>query len=375
MDAITNKNLFTFNKIQSRKNLMKLTKSEILLRLYSRLRQSPCTIDILIDWRDKNGLDFHERSLYRYLNDLSHNLAVKGETIEVYHNEKNKKTWKLVFENSGKELSLFDINTFFLTKNFVPKSIMEQRKDSFNKIEELLYTRQSKNKFEFMADANQLVFGTTNFYDVTYTKGQQLLIEELIWAIQNKRKIIISEMLFDASQGKTSLEIGETVLPLSLKLHRGVLQLCCYIERLQTIFILSFDTLIRFNISCEYFNPKKYKKLLENYFDVHFGITQNMDDKVYHVELEFTQITGLFVKQFFWHGSQKWTILKNGHHLLKINCGINRELAGWIFQWMSNVQVRKPKLLKDMIIAKHQECLGMYDGKESFKYNNSFCTK
>ncbi len=354
---------------------MTLTKAEIILRIYSRLRQSPCTIDILLDWREKNGYEFHNRSLYRYLNDLTNNLAIPGETIEVIYNEKNKKTWKLVFDKSSKELTLFDINTFFLTKNFVPKSIIEQRKESFNKIEELLYEKQSKNKFEFAADAHQLEFGTTNFYDVTYTKNQQLQIEELIWAIQNKRKIILSKIYFDSGVQHGSIQNGDLVLPLALKLHRGILQLCCIIERLNILYILSYDTLINFESTNDTFNPKKYSKLLAEYFITHFGITQNINDKVYKIALEFSKGTGVFVKQFFWHSTQQWTTLKNGNHLLKLHCGLSRELVGWIFQWMSNVQVCTPKLLKDMVIAKYRECLDINYSQEKVKYNNSFSAK
>ena len=354
---------------------MTLTKSEILLRLYSRLRQSPCTIDILSDWKKKNDLEFHDRSLYRYLNDLTHNLSIPGETIEVFYNEKNKKTWKLVFEKSSKDLSLFDINTFFLTKNFVPKSIIKQREASFNKIEELLYEKQSKNKYEFTTDAHHLVFGTTNFYDVTYTKNQQLKIEELIWAIQNKRKICLSEIIFDSGVSNGQIKEGETVLPLAMQLHRGVLQLCCFIERFDTIYILSYDTLVAFEIKEDLFNPKKYAKRLALYFQTHFGITQNINEKVFQIELEFSKETGAFARQFFWHSSQQWKTLKTGNQLLKLSCGINRELVGWIFQWMSNVQVHKPKLLKDIVIAKYKECLGIYESNEKIKYNNSFKEK
>ena len=354
---------------------MTLTKSEILLRLYSRLRQSPCTIDILSDWKKKNDFEFHDRSLYRYLNDLTNNLSIQGETIEVFYNEKNKKTWKLVFEKSSKDLSLFDINTFFLTKNFVPKSIIKQREASFNKIEGLLYEKQSKNKFEFSADAHHLAFSTTNFYDVTYTKKQQLRIEELIWAIQNKRKICLSEIIFDSGVSNGQIKKGETILPLSLQLHRGVLQLCCFIERLDTIYILSYDTLVTLEITEDLFNSKKYAKQLAQYFETHFGITQNINEKVYQIELEFSKETGVFAKQFFWHSSQEWKTLKTGNQLLKLTCGINRELVGWIFQWMSNIKVIKPKLLKDMVIAKYQECLGMHNSNDKMKYNNSFKKK
>ncbi len=200
---------------------------------------------------------------------LTNNLAIPGETIEVIYNEKNKKTWKLIFDKSNKELTLFDINTFFLTKNFVPKSIIEQRKESFNKIEELLYEKQSKNKYEFTADAHHLVFGTTNFYDVTYTKNQQLQIEELIWAIQNKRKIVLSEISFDSGVQHGSIQNGDTVLPLALKLHRGILQLCCFIERLSMPYILSYDTLINFESTSDTFNPKNYTRQLAEYFNPH----------------------------------------------------------------------------------------------------------
>jgi hypothetical protein len=355
--------------------LLNLSKSEILLRLYSRLKQSPCTIDILVDWKNKNGFTFHDRSLYRYLNELANNLAIQGETIDVSTNEKNKKVWKLVYDNSGNELSLFDINTFFLTKNFVPKSIIQNRKESFAKIEKILYQQQSKNKFELNVEANQLMFDTTNFYDVTYTALQQQKIEELIWAIQNKRKIILKDIFTESGVFQGSFADEDIILPLSLKQHRGVLQLCCFAPKINDVFILSYDTLISFEITNDTFNPKKYTKLLNDYFATHFGITPNINNHIYQIEVEFTNATGVFVKQFFWHSSQKWTTLKNGNYLLKLTCGINRELVGWIFQWMSNAKINKPALLKKMVIDKHKDCINILESKKPPQYNNSFLKK
>lgn len=354
---------------------MALSKSEILLQLYARLKQSPCTIEILTDWKRKNGLEFHDRSLYRYLNELTNNLHIKGESIEVSNNEKNKKTWKLVYDKSQKEFGVFDINTFFLAKHFVPQSIIAHRQKSFDKIEELIYRLQSKDKFEYTADANQLAFSNTNFYDISYTAEQQKVLEELIWAIQNKLKLIVTGLNHFSEIKLSELSIADVLLPIALKFHRGSLHVCEYNESKKKFLIIPFDVFVSFTIADKTFNPTKFKKELQHYFDTHFGISENINDKLYQIELEFSSNTGLFVSQFFWHNSLQFTILTNGNYLFKLNCGINRELVGWIFQWMSNVKVIKPIVLKNMVIKKHQECIDLQLGNRSLAYNNSFRKK
>jgi predicted DNA-binding transcriptional regulator YafY len=331
-------------------------------------------MDILEDWKRKNELALSNRSLYRYLKELTSALKTGNERIEIYNGENNKKTWKIEFDDGRNDFTIFDINTFFLIRHFVPKSIIEHRKKSVDKIEKAIYAQQSKVKYEYSADANQLAFSNTNFYDIDYTSEQQQSLEDLIWAIQNKRKIIIKDVQNDSILFAHGLKLGDAILPLALKEHRGVLQICCYDSNVKDIFIISFDSLIDFEISTESLNAKKYMPLLELFFDKHFGITKNINDKIYDIELEFAEGTGKFVRQFFWHSSQKWKQLKNGNYKLYLRCGINRELAGWIFQWMNNVKVCKPLLLKKIVLQKYESCIGLYNPSSVFK-QNAFYTK
>lgn len=350
------------------------TKSEILLMLYNRLKQSPCTIDILDNWKRKNGLAISTRSLYRYLNELSTALNGNNERIEVYNGENNKKTWKIEFNDSRKEFTIFDINSFYLIKHFIPKSIVEHRKESLDKIEKSIYAHQSKVKYEYNADANQLAFSTTNFYDINYTPEQQLLLEELIWAIQNKRKLVLGGVQNDATLFIDELKTGDTIFPLALKEHRGSLQICCYNPNAKDVLIISFDSLADFEISAEVFNAREYIPLLDTFFEKHFGITKNINDKIYNIELEFAGGTGMFVRQFFWHSSQQWKEMKNGNYKLYLHCGINRELVGWIFQWMNNVKVHKPLLLKEIVLQKYESCIERYNTTAKFT-RKEFYTK
>ena len=271
-----------------------------------------------------------------------------------------------------KTLPFLDINTFYLTKHFIPQSIIEHRKESFAKIENIIYAQQSKDKFEYTADANNLAFSNTNFYDITYTKAQLGLIEELIWVIQNKQKIIIKKLNNDLGVYHKGYGIGNIIYLLSLKYHRGVLHLCTFSETINKAVIIPFDTLEEFTVTEKHFNPSKYQALIDEFFNTHFGITENINSKVYPIEIEFSKPTGLFIKQFFWHNSQKFSELKNGNVLMQLTCGINRELVGWIFQWMSNVKVKKPALLKKMVHEKFKDCLELYDKDIPLKYNNSF---
>lgn len=209
------------------------SKSEIILKLYSRLKQSPCTIAILEDWKEKNGFAFSSRSLYRYLDELAANLKIKGESIEVYTGEYNKKTWKLVYNKSVHDFTLTDIHTFYLTRVFIPSDILLQRRKSFQKMEAGFYEKGSKGKFEFAADTFNLKLQNSNFYEAHYTKAQQQTIDQLIWAIQNKRKLVIESLSTHVDTHFNPVATGHSILPLSLQQHRGVLHVCAYNENLK----------------------------------------------------------------------------------------------------------------------------------------------
>lgn len=242
-------------------------------------------------------------------------------------------------------------------------------------MEAFLYEQQSKGHFELSADAFNLHLNNSNFYELKFTKKQQETIEQLIWAIQNRRKITINSISPHVDSNFNFIANGDVLLPLSLQYHRGSLHLCSYSETKNKILIIAFDTLADFNPTNETFNPKKYAPLLKQFFESHFGVTPNINGKIYTIELEFAGATGGFVQNFFWHNTQKTKQLKNGNYLLQLRCGINRELVGWIFQWMNNVKVRKPALLQNMVAELYKECAAINTLEYTLSYKNHFVRK
>ena len=72
-------------------------KANRLLKIYSRLRKGPLTIQNLKEWTKKNNIVISERTLYRDLEELQKSLLLEGEQIVEFIGEKNKKTWKLIY--------------------------------------------------------------------------------------------------------------------------------------------------------------------------------------------------------------------------------------------------------------------------------------
>ena len=66
-------------------------KSERLLRIYSRLKQGPVTIELIKAWAASNNINISERTFYRDLDDLEIALMLTDEKLIVKTGEKNKK--------------------------------------------------------------------------------------------------------------------------------------------------------------------------------------------------------------------------------------------------------------------------------------------
>lgn len=120
------------------------------------------------------------------------------------------------------------------------------------------------------------------------------------------------------------------------------------------------------------FEANKYVDKIKEEMTDRFGITENINDEIYDIEIEFSPITGAFMKHIFWHKTQKFKKKKNGNYILKMKCGINRELVGWIFQWMSNAKVNKPQILQDKMEEMVRYILDLYTGKREIHSNNIF---
>lgn len=60
---------------------------------------------------------------------------------------------------------------------------------------------------------------------------------------------------------------------------------------------------------------------------------------------------------------------------MTMHCGINRELVGWIFMWMTNVRVLNPPVLRQILLDKYREVLDDYATEKPLVSNNSFRAK
>ena len=118
-------------------------------------------------------------------------------------------------------------------------------------------------------------------------------------------------------------------------------------------------------------NYNKLSSILEDELSKRFGVSENINSKVYEIVLEFSMSTGEFVSRFFFHHSQEFCI-HNGVMRMHLRCGINRELVGWLFTWMTNVRIISPQKLKDLYVYMLQQTLDRVNSNSKLRYENYF---
>jgi hypothetical protein len=306
------------------------------------------------------------------LKDLENSLILEDERLIVTEGEKNKKTWKIEYSESKTKLTEFDINSYLLFKNFLPLPVVLSRQKSLDNIENLFYSTYSKSRFEdFMTVADRQIEGS-HFYEVADIISYQKILEDVIWSIQNKREMQILAVRYDYTSIASSVTFPLDFLPVQLLYHRGVVHVSGFLKGKKKLIILALEQIKTYKLTNKMFDNKPLLQLLEKKMLKRFGITENLDKNIYDIEIEFSELTGTFVKNQNWHPTQKFEKLENGNLLMKLHCGINRELVGWIFQWMSNAKVCKPLVLKEILAAKFREILQTYEQDSDIVSNNSF---
>jgi len=327
---------------------------ERLIRIYNRLRRGPVTIEIISKWAKSAGIEVSERQLYRDLNQLKSLQIAEGENVIEYLDEKNRKTWKLEYNEPSQKISPYDINSFFLLKSFAPYAVLEQRKTSIEKFENIIYKTLSTNRYQQYIQANELYLRRTNYMDNRYGAIEHQQIEDLIWALHNNKVVIIeNDVINPANNHLPSNPFPLTLYPIELIFHRGRVHISgiapAYNDK---VVIYALDKNLRFRLTNETFSRKKYTKPYHQKLKAFFGISDPMNNKVYNIKLEFTHSFGESFKNFFWHESQQWKQLKNGNYMLQLQCGIGRELIGFIALGLDKVKVVQPKVLRELMIKK-----------------------
>lgn len=347
-------------------------KSERLLKIYGRLKRGPVTISVIKDWAARNDMKISARTFYRDLKELEHSLMMDGEKLVVTEGEKNRKVWKIEYNDSHDRLDDFDINSYLLFKNFMPLPVVLSRKNSLNKIENLFYKHYSKSRFEnFVTNAGQQIVGS-HFYELEIVDNYHQTLNDAVWSVQNKREIEIASVDFDYTSIPFSQPFPVVLLPVQILYHRGVVHLSGFTKESNQLIILALEQIKKYRLTNEMFDNRPLLLELKRLMSRRFGITENTDDEVYDIEIEFSTLTGTFVKGQHWHPTQKFIQLPDENYLMTMRCGLNRELVGWIFQWMSNAKVLSPPKLIEMVNDKYREVLEMYKDEGEVISNNSF---
>jgi len=333
---------------------------ERMIRIYNRLRRGPVTIEMISQWADSAGIKVSSRQLYRDLNELQNLQIAEGENVVEYTDEKNRKTWKLEYAEASEKLTHFDINSFFLLKNFAPEGIIKQRTSSIEKFEKIFYKALSQNKFQQYAQAHEMYLRRTNFFGHIYGEIEQMQLEEYIWALHNKRSLEIESIGINPANIHLPPDAFPlTIYPMHLVLHYGRL----YISGLTTqhkLVNFAVDKDTRFRLTNKTFNRKKLEETYEQQLQIMFGISDPIDPQVYHIQIEFTENYAQSWQRFFWHSSQRWEHLPDGNCMLHLHCTIGRELFGFLAYGLDKVKVHQPQKLKELFEKKLLQTAAIY---------------
>jgi len=316
------------------------------------MRNHVVSIKILQEYLEKDNIIVSGRSLLRYMEVLVDHVSILGEEIEISRGEKNKKIWKLFYKKSSKDhLSTYEVNSMHLLNNFIPIAVYQPRKESIDKMQNILHNHFSKSKLEENIEENLGAYYNTNFHNNKYTNHDDVALESLINTIVAKKQITISKLQYDLTCIPKKYTLIDTPLnPLKIVYHHGGIYICVYSEGYDKLFILGVEELVTFKILNRTYKSNHTQKIVTEYFNTHFGVTHNIDSNNYTIEIDFSELTGMFIDKHYWHPSQKMIMQPNGNYRLHLTCGINRELISWILIWGANASVIKPDLLKQCVL-------------------------
>ncbi len=316
--------------------------------IYTILEKRAISIDDLYTTLLAKGIQVKSRQLYLDVKQLEKYYLRADEQIVIKTGLYNKKTYWLQKTNQSKEISTFDINSFQLSRITLPRILSNERESSLKKFRDILDEKVlSQNKITYTyLDSFQIV--NTHFYEAEYSSSFHKTMEDLIWAISNQKIVIINSIEGDATSLPKKIRYPFQFKPLMIIYHRGQFFVTGYSVHNNLFLVFDVSKISDYTLS----NKSFYSTLLQQNglkeMQKRFGISSNIDNKVYNIELEFSSITGDFVSKYQWHDTQQFSKLPNGNWKYRMQCGINRELLGWIFQWLNNVKIIKPKILEDV---------------------------
>jgi len=339
--------------------------------IYNCLEKEPLTVNQIFSIMRANKVDVKQRQLYIDLVQLEQFYLRPEEKITYTVGLYNRKIFRLIKPSMGTTLTQNDIATFQIIRSSSPRGLNIGRAESMNKFRFVYKDLIKTNKafYSFMLEDQNI---RTNFYESLYDGNYNNVVDDMIWAIANYKIVVINDLRGDATSVKQLIQTPLSFKPIYLIFHRGNHFLGGYSEDGNKFLVLDISKITNVTLTQKSFFYKKLLQQSKFELDNRFGITDNIDKLTYKIKLEFTSTTGEFIRHYFWHKSQKISQISGGNWILEMECGINRELLGWIFQWMGNVRVQSPKKLVDLYLQQLKAIHLNYEKGADFRYKNHF---
>lgn len=343
--------------------------------IYQLLEIEPRTVQDICNELVKAGYTTANRQIYNDLLQLEKNYLRKNQALQITTGQHNQKTYRLIYTDSAIAVTGYDVNSYQLSRLSMTKYITEGRGDSINKFRDIVAKKimhLSKTKYTTLPIEQNF---NSHFFERKYNADFNKITEDIIWSIANNKIIEILDIYGDATVVTKSITFPIKLKALLLVYHNGAYYTAGFTEKKNEFITIDLSKIIAYNITNQTFAHKKALPLAKAELQKRFGLTGNIDNEVYDIELEFSSITGEFLSHYQWHESQTFSILKNGNYLMKMHCGINRELFGWIFRWMGNVKIIGPAILKDLYLEQLDIMNRNYATNKTLDYSNIFKPK
>jgi hypothetical protein len=321
--------------------------------LYNALKNAACDINQLQEVYLNNQIVVLRRQIYRDLEYLENDFLTKEERLIKNYLNNRKCEWFIQKANPVATIDGDYWYLFNLLKGFAPnverhttldELFVEVQQYLINQYDNALGTLSRIN----IADANNI--NNTHFNAKQILASDFTLFKELHWCIVNQKRIKVKELDLDISRNNTK-ELPFYFSPVNFIIHQGNL----YVGGLFTnnkALVLGMHEIVSYEIVQSKIKGKiDVRQHFEEEMKKRFGITENIDDKLYDIELDFEPHIGQRIAQMNLHSSQRFR--KKGNVIrMEIRCGINRELMAWIFSWMYQVKIIAPQKLKEI----HKYC-------------------
>jgi predicted DNA-binding transcriptional regulator YafY len=201
--------------------------------------------------------------------------------------------------------------------------------------------------------------------------SKRALINE---AISKNNMLFIRDLKNDETGDNFSFTSKKIqIIPVLMIFHRNNYYIGGYNVSQNQVVIYGIRQMEGVSILPKTCKPKDYYYLVSKELDSRFGVTKNINSNIYTIQIEISNVLSEFVQNHTWHHSQQFE-KKKGKTLLTLTCGINRELLGWLFQWMYNIKIIEPKILRTYYEKAIKEVMAVHNDKKSLVYKNIFET-